>query len=554
MSATISLDALDENFKFLVVEVTQQLRDTRAIVLDGDRAKTDAVFARDDFVDNLKSVIENKSFQVLGQQDLPRPTINKIRGLNIATSNLERVADFAVNIVGQLQYLRDPQVLAGFDPAPFFDLIEGALGRTAAAIIDVNMQEALDLCRMELRMDERYAAVFAQIMGALRAGDAPEDLVTSLFIFRYFERMGDALLNVGEAAIFAGAGEKVKISQFQALADSLEDVDIDVMDVDFEGIWETRSGGRIGKVHARGDGPETARWTIFKEGRIDKVREEKLRLEQWDALIPGLPPKVFSYQEQGSNASLLLEYLKGETLQQLLLTGENDRLVEALGLMLHTVESIWSGTMERGPSAPKFMRQLAKRLPKVFKVHPEYQQPATRVQTVRTPSLHALVDECRFLDDELIAPQRVLIHGDFNTDNIIINPDSREVHYIDLHRSKLFDFVQDVSVFVVSNFRIPVADGVLRARLDAASIRFFEFGREFALRHDDPAYEARAAAGIARSMITSTRFELSPDFARTMYLRGRYLLSLLQRHKASAQPWDTFVLPRPLLTHGGSPS
>ena len=251
MSAAIALEALDENFKFLVVEVTQQIRDTRRIVLGNDTSKNASVFARDDFVDNLKSVIENKCFKVLGAEDLPKQTINKIRGMNIATSNLERVADFAVNIVGQLKYLRDPAILAALDPAPFFDLIEEALGRVNAAVVDVDMHEALDLCRSEVLIDEIYAQVFERIMSALREGEAPEDLVTSLFVFRYFERMGDALLNVGEAAIFAGAGEKIKISQYQALANSLEDVDIDILDVDYEGIWETRSGARIGRRSER---------------------------------------------------------------------------------------------------------------------------------------------------------------------------------------------------------------------------------------------------------------------------------------------------------------
>ncbi|MGB1698867.1 MAG: PhoU domain-containing protein [Nannocystaceae bacterium] len=549
MPATAALETIDENFKFLVLEVIQQIQDTRRVLIDGEAKHTDAVFSRDDYVDNLKSVIENKCYSVLGSEDLQKTLINRIRGLNIATSNLERIADFAVNIVGQLKYLQRPETLAAFDPAPFFDLVEQALRRAIPAIVDVNMQEALELCRTEIKIDECYAQVFDRIMSALRDGEAPEDLVTSLFIFRYFERMGDALLNIGEAAIFAGAGEKIKISQFQALANSLEDVDIDIMDVDYEGIWETRSGGRIGRVHARTDDPETARWTIFKEGRADKVLEEKQRLERWEALVPGLPPRVFSYQEHGSNASLLMEYLEGETLQQVILGGDHSRLTDALALMLHTVDTIWTGTLEPTPCHPKFIRQLEKRLAKVVKVHPEFARPTTAIGDARYPSLLEAIEHCRVLDDDLIAPCRVLIHGDFNTDNIIINPEERQVHYIDLHRSKTFDYVQDISVFVVSNFRMPVSDGIIRSRLDAASMRFFEFGREFAARHGDATFAARAAAGIARSMLTSTRFELSPDFARTMLLRGRYLLMKLQQYHAEGRPWEEFQLPTALLHH-----
>ena len=96
---------------------------------------------------------------------------------------------------------------------------------------------------------------------------------------------------------------------------------------------------------------------------------------------------------------------------------------------------------------------------------------------------------------------------------------------------------------------MPVSDGLLRERLDAVSVRFFEFGRGFAQRHDDTTFVARAAAGIARSMLTSTRFELSPDFARAMLLRGRYILANLQQHHAQGRPWSEFELATSLLRH-----
>ena len=63
--------------------------------------------------------------------------------------------------------------------------------------------------------------------------------------------MGDALLNVGEAAIFGITGDKFKIRQFRALNDILaaSGHENPLTDLDFESIWGTRSGCRIGRVH-----------------------------------------------------------------------------------------------------------------------------------------------------------------------------------------------------------------------------------------------------------------------------------------------------------------
>src|SRR5690606_11797482 len=144
--------------------------------------------ARDDYVDNLKSMIENKCFRLLTNEELDEGTINLIRAITTATNNLERIADFGVNIVGQLRYIKDYEVLHQFDPAPFFDAIFAALAVVEDALFRRDMSLALRICRAELEVDELYAGVFQQIMEQLRDGHRPEDLVTSLFIYRYLER------------------------------------------------------------------------------------------------------------------------------------------------------------------------------------------------------------------------------------------------------------------------------------------------------------------------------------------------------------------------------
>ena len=128
------------------------------------------------------------------------------------------------------------------------------------------------------------------------------------------------------------------------------------------------------------------------------------------------------------------------------------------------------------------------------------------------------------ISSALPAPFRVLIHGDLNSDNIIYDPRQDRIHFVDLYRTAELDYVQDVSVFLVSNFRIPVFEGVARELLNAISLRMLSAATQFAEEHDDHTFHARLALGLARSFITSTRFEIDEDFARTMFMRAVYLL------------------------------
>lgn len=529
-SEAIAVAGVRENFKFLALEVTKLLEDTQRMLANPREEMINKIAARDDYVDNLKSMIENKCFRLLTNEELDEGTVDLIRAINVATNNLERIADFGVNIVGQLGYLEHLDTLHRFDPDPFFKAIFGALHAVEDALFRRDMSLALKICRSELEVDELYDAVFRSIMDALREGDSPEDLVTTLFIYRYLERTGDSLLNIGEAAIFATVGEKLKVSEFQALEETLanSEVELDLHDVDYQGIWETRSGSRIGMVHSP---DQRGRSVVFKEGRTKKVFEEKQALERWEQLEPGLPPRIYAYHDHGPKASLLLEYLQGDTFQRIMLDADASLCTSAYMLVIEAIGRVWDRTYEPTPCSPNFMRQVSSRLPDVFKVHPEFRTGAARIGELEVPAFEELLRRARGLDAELTAPFKVLIHGDFNTDNIIVNLGQRRVHLIDLHRSRMFDYLQDVSVFIVSNFRLKIFDPAPRRRLDQVSREFFSFAREFGQAHDDHSFDARVALGVARSLLTSTRFEMDPGFSRTMMLRARYLLERLLAYR-----------------------
>jgi phosphate uptake regulator len=54
--------AVEENFKLMVIEVTKQLEDTIKLLGAYSKQLAEKVRTRDDYIDTMKNIIENKNF------------------------------------------------------------------------------------------------------------------------------------------------------------------------------------------------------------------------------------------------------------------------------------------------------------------------------------------------------------------------------------------------------------------------------------------------------------------------------------------------------------
>ena len=544
----IATQGVDKNFRFMVLEVTKQLENTYKVIQEPSRALIHKILTSDNYIDILKGLIEKKCISFFRHS----PTIGKqsadmVSAVSTVTNNLERIADFCVNVAQQIQLLKQEGFLHKFFYKAYFDEILEALTNVDRAVFEQDTTAALRLCHTEVRLNKLYEDDYDRIKTELRAGQNTDDLLAALYICHYLERIGDSLLNIGEAMLFAVTGEKLKIKDYMALDEALgcSQTHLPARDYAIECQWETKSGSRIGKIRERtalaGDvAPTSDREAIFKEGNSDKLRLEKENIERWEAIMPGLPPKVLDFRNGNGEAALLMEFLDGFTFQDLVLGIEPSLMETALTLTEETLMRAWTITRKGQPVNGGYLDQLRKRLDDIFRVHPKFRLASRQVGSLSMQSFDDLLERANAVDAQLQAPFSVLIHGDFNTDNIIYNPQTHRIHFIDLHRSRDMDYVQDVSVFLVSNFRMPVFKHDLRERLNGVIESFFHFADDFATAHGDETFQARLALALARSFITSTRFEIKEDFAKVMHLRAIYLLERVIEH--SGRPWKDFKL------------
>lgn len=549
------LNAITHNFRLMAAEVKTMIERASIMVLGREAEKIDeqwdSLENRRAYISTLADLIQNKTFSLLIAVRRPdKDQTRALRAMSTISGHLNVLVDLAFNLARQIPYLSRPRLVDDYDLGRFFPVIISGLERLEPAWDHKDIDLAFSLGRTEAKLDELYAEVFKKVLANLEHSPAeapPGDLVTILMMAHYLERMGDRLLNVGESVIYYLVGEQLKFSQYLALSDGLNRLGRAgaLTAVTLEPIWGGRSGCRLGVVADASLKPAEPAM-LFKSGRARKVARERENISLWESLAPGLPPQVKAYTQEGrggrEEAAMVMQFLPGQTLKDLALGPPSAFFADGLKLALTIMGQVWERTRTERPARAGFVAQSLRRLPSVVAMHEKLLPRSGHLGALRLYSMKEILSGARFLDEELLAPFSVRIHGDFNLSNIIYDPRNERLNLIDLYRSDQSDYLQDISVLLASLFRLPVFGHDVRRRLEKASDEVYAFGRDFAKAQNDPFFTARLALALARSFLTSTRFELRRSFVRQMLARSAYLFRKLLDHRAAGADWASFEL------------
>jgi phosphate uptake regulator len=507
------LDTLDTMRRTVSTQVASAVR----AYLRRDETLARAIHVKDGYVDNL-----NSQAQLLAQQTDAHGNRRLARCAWTMAANLEHIGDYAVNVAGQFRH----RVLAD-QPEGTHVLDEyrthvlRGMTRALRALGRENMEDAYAACRDEEALDRLYAEdleVLIRVMS--RGGDEARDALTWAFVTKNLERMGDMVLNLGEAVLSYLCGERVKLEHLRTIENL-----VPASRVQARGIWGGISGAFIALVEREGQA------AIYKGGPREKILREFENLERWEAIAPGITAAVVREPTEGDPSGLLLEHIAGETLEDALLRGRHE-IEPPLERLFDTLVPVWEATLEPNDQPMRFVGQIRARLGELYDVHPrlaELRARPRRFGRLLFPALADLLEEAERREGALTAPFSVFLHGDLNLSNLLL-PDAPApggggpgVRVIDVYRSRRGDLAQDLSVLMVSCVRHPLSAGPL-APAAARARRAFEWihrrGCAWAEAHGDRHFRRRLKLGLARSFITSGRVLRDDELALDLFLKG----------------------------------
>ena len=180
---------------------------------DADLAST--VIKNDDKVDELQKDIEEKCIKFMATESPLAGDLRKIYTTSKIVTDLERMADHAVDLSKIVQRIKEENLVSEISPVwEMGDLVIKMIKASIEAYIDGDIQSAYEICNMDDKVDEIYQGMFKIILKKMSKDESIINQGTQiLFASKYIERIGDHVTNVCEWIIFSEKGNYVDLNE-----------------------------------------------------------------------------------------------------------------------------------------------------------------------------------------------------------------------------------------------------------------------------------------------------------------------------------------------------
>lgn len=206
------LDLLTEQMMRLGGLAEQAIGNSVSALMDRDSDLARRVIAGDVEIDRLELEIDGLCMELLA---LHQPMARDLRFITTAmkiTSDLERIADHAVNISERTIELNAEPELKALVDLPFMaaraqEMVRGALD----AFVRRDADAARTVIRMDDELDRRMEQIFRLLLSHML--ENPKTISRALrltFVAKYFERIGDQATNISELVIYMTEAQVVK--------------------------------------------------------------------------------------------------------------------------------------------------------------------------------------------------------------------------------------------------------------------------------------------------------------------------------------------------------
>jgi phosphate transport system protein len=190
---TLAREAVDKSIKALI---------------NRDMNLADEVIIGDDVIDKMDLDIEMKCMELIARQQPMARDLRTIGTILKTITDLERIADHAVDIAKIAKILADQPPLKPYIDIPrMCELSLSMLDDALKSFVNEDVDLAKKMCERDDLVDALYNQVFRELLTYMM--EDPKAVVRALyliFVARFLERVADHATNVGERVVYMVTG------------------------------------------------------------------------------------------------------------------------------------------------------------------------------------------------------------------------------------------------------------------------------------------------------------------------------------------------------------
>jgi phosphate transport system protein len=166
-------------------------------------------------VDRLEEEINDSAILMIAKQ---QPVATDLRRIIVAiriASDVERMADFAVNIAKSTIRIGDQKLIKPLEVIPkMCDIAIEMLSHSIRAYEEEDVVLAKKVADMDDRVDEMYGSIIRELLQLMTENPQYIAQVTQLsFVTRYIERIADHATNISESVFYLVKGKRYDLNE-----------------------------------------------------------------------------------------------------------------------------------------------------------------------------------------------------------------------------------------------------------------------------------------------------------------------------------------------------
>ncbi|EKN66263.1 phosphate uptake regulator [Neobacillus bataviensis LMG 21833] len=218
MSARANFDHNLKELKEMLLTMAHkselQIKEAMIALLNQDMDKAKKVIDGDNEIDDLDDDINNKALLLIARES---PVATDLRKISVAlrvSSEVERLADIAVNIAKSALHIGNQEYFKEMIDIP--KMMEIALEMVSESIT-AYYSEDIEMAKKCAKKDDEVDKMFGDLVHELLSyipqnPNATNQIIQLAFVCRFIERIADHSTNIAENVIYLVTGKRVNLN------------------------------------------------------------------------------------------------------------------------------------------------------------------------------------------------------------------------------------------------------------------------------------------------------------------------------------------------------